>query len=132
LPRYLFGANLNLGYQNWDLGLVIQGIGKLNSRLSQNIVRPLRENYGNFPAILDGNSWSHYNSDAQNQTVRYPRYSNTSAGNNYAMSDFWLVNGGYIRLKNISVGYSLPAAWLERVKIAGFRLYGTVNDAFVI
>src|SRR5690606_6748187 len=91
-----------------------------------------RENYGNFPSILDGNSWSHYNSDAENQAVRYPRYSNTSAGNNYAMSDFWLVNGGYVRLKYISVGYSLPTAWLERVKIAGFRLYGTVNDAFVI
>ncbi len=132
LPRYLFGANLNVGYRNWDLGLVIQGVGKWNSRLSQNIVRPLRENYGNFPAILDGNSWSYYNSEEQNRTARYPRYTNTSAGNNYAMSDFWLINGGYVRLKNVSLGYNLPAAWLERVKLAGFRLYATVNDAFVI
>lgn len=131
LPRYIFGGNLNVGYHGWDFGLVIEGVGKRNSRLSTHIVRPLLENYGNFPIILDGNSWSHYNNEAENKAVRYPRYSNTSAGNNYAMSDYWLINGGYLRLKNVSVGYNLPSTLLERVGISGIRLYGTINDVFV-
>src|SRR3546814_4771838 len=67
LPRYLFGGNLNLSYRQWDLGIVVEGVGKRNSRLSSHIVRPLLENYGNFPIILDGNSWSRYNNEEENK-----------------------------------------------------------------
>ncbi|GAA4807112.1 TonB-dependent receptor [Olivibacter ginsenosidimutans] len=130
LPRYMFGGNFNLGYKSWDLSFVIQGVAKQNSRLHPDIVQPLRENWGNFPAILDGNSWSKYQSDEQNLQAKYPRYSNTSAGNNYAVSDYWLINGGYFRLKNITVGYSFPQQWMEKVHLKGLRLYGTVNDVF--
>lgn len=132
LPRYIFGGNFNVGYKSWDLSFVIQGVGKQNSRLSEDIVRPLRENYGNFPAILDGNTWSNYQSPEQNLNAKYPRYSNTSAVNNYALSDYWLINGGYFRLKNVTVGYSFPQRWMDKVHLKGLRLYGTVNDLFSI
>jgi TonB-linked SusC/RagA family outer membrane protein len=128
LPRYLYGGSIQMGYKNWDLGIVLQGVGKQNSRLTTDIVRPLLENYGNFPAILDGNSWSKYNTDAQNQAAKYPRYTNTSAGNNYAMSDFWLISGAYFRVKNISLGYSMPNEWVKKVHLQGVRLYGSVSD----
>ena len=107
-------------------------MGKQNSRLSEDIVRPLRENYGNFPAILDGNTWSNYQSPEQNLNAKYPRYSNTSAVNNYALSDYWLINGGYFRLKNVTVGYSFPQRWMDKVHLKGLRLYGTMNDLFSI
>lgn len=132
LPRYIFGGNFNVGYKSWDLSFVIQGVGKQNSRLHQDIVQPLRENYGNFPAILDGNTWSYYQSDEQNLQAKYPRYSNTSAGNNYAMSDYWLINGGYLRLKNVTIGYAFPQRWMDKVHLKGLRIYGTVNDVFAI
>ncbi len=128
LPRYQYGASMQAGYKNWDLGIVLQGVGKQSSRLSPDIVQPLRESFGNFPAILDGNSWSKYNTPEQNLAVRYPRYTNTSAGNNYAMSDFWLMNGAYFRVKNISLGYTLPNAWMKKIHIQGLRLYGSVSD----
>lgn len=128
LPRYQYGVSLNGGFRNWDFGIVLQGIGKKNSRLTEDMVRPLRENYGNFPAILDGNSWSKYNTPEQNQAARYPRYTNTSAGNNYAMSDFWMISGAYFRLKNINVGYSMPNDWVKRIHIQGVRIYGSVSD----
>jgi hypothetical protein len=94
------------------------------------MIQPLRENYGTFPAIIDGNSWSKYNTPEQNKAARYPRYTNTSAGNNYAMSDFWLVSGAYFRLKNINVGYSMPNSLVKKVHIQGVRLYASVSDLF--
>jgi len=130
LPRYMYGANFQFGYKNWDLGLVLQGVGKQNSRLGADIIQPLRENYGNFPAILDGESWSHYQSEEQNLNAKYPRYSNTSAGNNYALSNFWLINGAYFRLKNINVGYSLPKFLVEKIHMKDIHLYASVNDLF--
>jgi TonB-linked SusC/RagA family outer membrane protein len=128
LPRYTYGASIQAGYKNWDLGIVMQGVGKQNSRLSVDMVQPLRENYGTFPGILDGNSWSKYNTAEQNKAARYPRYTNTSAGNNYAMSDFWMVSGAYFRLKNISVGYTMPNSLVKKMHIQGIRLYGSVSD----
>lgn len=130
LPRYMYGASFQAGFRSWDLGIVLQGVGKQNTRLTEDIVRPLRENYGNFPAILDGNSWSKYNTDEQNLHVKYPRYSNTSAGNTYAMSDFWLLNGGYFRIKNVSLGYNLPKHLTTRMRIQGLRLYSTITDVW--
>lgn len=130
LPRYMYGATLQAGYKNWNLGVVLQGVGKQNSRLTSDIVRPLLENYGNFPAILDGTSWSHYNTPEQNLLAKYPRYTNTSAGNNYTMSDYWLINGAYFRLKNINLSYTIPKSVTDRVKIQDLRVYGTVTDLF--
>ncbi len=130
LPRLMYGANFNLSYKNWSLGIVLQGVGRQNSRLGSHIVRPLQENWGNFPAILDGNSWSVYNTDEQNRNAIYPRYTNTLAGNNYTMSDFWLINGAYLRLKNINLSYNIPNELTKRIGIQNLRLYGTATDVF--
>lgn len=96
------------------------------------MVRPLQENWGNFPAILDGNSWSRYNTDEQNLDARYPRYTNTLADNNYAMSSFWLISGAYFRMKNLSVSYTVPSQLTSKAGIHNLRLYGTASDLFSI
>src|SRR5690606_2121778 len=57
LPRLMYGFNTQLNYKNWDFGFVIQGVGKQNSRLTADMVQPFRNNWGTFPAILNGNSW---------------------------------------------------------------------------
>lgn len=132
LPRLMYGANINLSYKNWSLGIVMQGVGKQNSRLSSHMVRPLQENWGNFPAILDGNSWSRYNTDEQNLNAKYPRYTNTLASNNYAMSSFWLISGAYFRMKNLSVSYTVPSQLTSKAGIHNLRLYGTASDLFSI
>lgn len=132
LPRLMYGGSLNFGYKNWDLALTVQGVGKQNSQLGAHIVQPLLENWGNFPAILDGNSWSQYNTPEQNLTAQYPRYTFTNRSNNYALSNYWLINGGYFRLKNITIGYNLPNNLLEKVHIKSLRLYTTINDLWSI
>lgn len=128
MPRYMYGATLQGTYKNWSLGVVLQGVGRQNSQLHSDIVQPLRENYGTFPVILDGNSWSKYNTPEQNQRARYPRYTNTAAGNNYALSDYWLINGGYFRVKNINLSYNLPKHLVKKAHLQDVRIYGTVTD----
>jgi TonB-linked SusC/RagA family outer membrane protein len=128
MPRYMYGGTLQAGYKNWSLGVVLQGVGKQNSRLTADIVQPLRENFGAFPAILDGNTWSKYNTAEQNLQVKYPRYSNTSAGNNYTMSNYWLMNGAYFRLKNINLSYAVPRHLAKKAHLQDVRIYGTITD----
>jgi len=132
LPRYIYGGNIRLAYKNFDLGIMVQGVGKQNSRLSGLMVQPIMENWGHIPKILDGDYWSVYNTEEENRNVLYPRLSRNSEANNFAMSDFWLINGGYFRLKNISLGYTLPSALVDRLGMQNIRVYGNASDLFTI
>lgn len=131
LPRFVYGGNIQLDYNNFDFSVVFQGVGKQLAHLSPDMIRPLANSSQNAPALLEGNYWSVYNTDEQNQNVKYPRLSEISAnGNNYVLSDYWLFNGAYFRLKNISLGYNLPENVISKVNLQGIRIYGTISDLF--
>ena len=132
LPRYVYGGNITLGYKALDLLIGFQGVGKQNVRYSERMVMPFVQEWGNMPMLLDGNYWSHYNTEAQNRKASYPRLSTVSAATNYTMSDFWLFNGAYFRLKNITVGYTIPKRFTEKVFIRNLRIYATATDLFSI
>jgi len=132
LPRYLYGGTINLEYKGIDLGLVFQGVGKQLARLTPNMVKPLVDNWGNIPAIIEGKYWSHYNTEEQNMAASYPRLTLTNQANNYAMSDFWLFDGSYFRLKNVTLGYTLPKSVTEKVQIQTLRIFGSITDFFSV
>ena len=97
--------------------MVFQGIGHQNSYLAQEMVKPFRDNYGNVPAIIDGQYWSVFNTQEQNVSAKYPRLSSVTEDNNYATSSYWLFNGAYFRMKNITLGYTFPDKWMRKAKI---------------
>lgn len=132
LPRYQYGGTLTAGWKGIDLSVAFQGIGKQNAYLDRAMVEPLRDNYGNIPAIIDGKYWSVFNTEAENLAAEYPRLTNTAKSNNYAISDFWMFNGRYFRLKNLTVGYTLPAVWTRKAAIEKARIYFSANDLFSI
>ena len=132
LPRYLYGGNISASWKGVDFSMAFQGVGKQNAYLSTVQVQPLRDNYGNIPAILENKYWSPFNTDAQNANAIYPRLSNVSKSNNYATSDFWIFNGSYFRLKNIPLSYPLPQAWTNAIGINKTRLYVSGSDLFCI
>lgn len=132
LPRFQYGGSLHLGYKGFDLSMAFQGIGRQNVRMTTNMVQALMHNWGNTPAIIDGNYWSEKNTPERNAEVFYPRLTSTNANANYAMSDYWLFNGRYFRMKNVTLGYTLPQSLTEKVTIKQVRVYVAANDLFCI
>ncbi|MCD8079197.1 MAG: TonB-dependent receptor, partial [Bacteroides sp.] len=132
LPRLQFGGNVNVGYKNFDLSLSFNGIGKQNVRLAREMVEPLRGNYGNIPDILDGNYWSVFNTNEENARAKYPRLTRANVESNMAMSDFWMFNGRYFRLKNITFGYTLPQTFTQKANINHIRVYASASDVFCL
>ncbi|WP_236974245.1 TonB-dependent receptor [Membranihabitans maritimus] len=131
LPRFIYGGNIGLNYNNFDLSLVFHGVGKQQAHLSPDMVRPLSNSAQNAPSIVDGNYWSVYNTDQQNRNVSYPRLSEIGANNNnYVLSDYWLFDGAFFRLKNISLSYNLPQNIIDRLGLQGVRINGTASDLF--
>ncbi len=129
LPRYNYGGSINLEYNNFDFGVVFQGVGMKKSMLTTEMVQPIRGDWYNVPQIIVGNYWSKYNSAEQNANAKYPRISKTGDSNNYVASDFWLINGAYFRIKNITLGYTLPLQKITGTSTS-VRLYATLQDFF--
>lgn len=127
-PRFQFGATINADYKGFDLNVTMQGVAKQLQRKTSAMVQPLGSNFGAIPRIIDGRYWSNYNTPEVNAEATYPRLTSTQSGYNYAMSDFWLFDGGYFRLKNITVGYTIPSRLMEKISIKGLRIYVCAND----
>lgn len=136
LPHFIYGGYFNVGWKGLKLGVMFNGVGKQTVRIAEYMVRPFAVEWLAAPANLlnaDGtrNYWSKYNTEAQNAKAEYPRLSYTSAQkNNYEMSDFWLMNGAYFRVKNINLSYTIPSAPLKKANIKGLRVYFNVDDPF--
>ncbi len=131
-PRFQFGGNINLGFRNWDLSIAFQGIGKKNSYMGSAMVQPLRDNYGNIPAIIENRYWSVFNTDEENARAQYPRLTKTGISNNYAISDYWMFNGAYFRLKNVTLGYTLPETVTRFIGMKKVRIYASASDLFCL
>jgi TonB-linked SusC/RagA family outer membrane protein len=131
LPRFVWGASVDLKYKNFDLTIALNGVGKRNSYLSTWVVMPFQRNWFSPPSIIDGKYWSVNNSIEQNQKAEYPRLSKKSENNNYKKSDFWMIDGSYIRLKNITLGYTIPNDYLK-FGVNKFRIFVSGHDLFSI
>lgn len=132
LPRYEYGGTINVGYKAFDLSLMFQGVGKQLSRMTADMTYQTTAWY-TFPKFIDGRYYSEFNTEEQNLNARFPRLSQIGFdGNNYSLSDFWLFDGSYFRLKNISLGYALPETVLRRLNVSNLRVFATVSDLFSI
>lgn len=150
-PHYQYGGNINLGWKNWDLSMTFQGIGKVLAWKGQAMVYRDGDAY-TFPQEYMDHYWSRityytaYDSegkaytatrlrtDEENANAIYPRASLTNSGkNDYEQtSDYWLFNGGYFRLKNITLSYTLPAFISKAIRAQKARVYLSTTDPFSI
>ncbi|WP_162618711.1 SusC/RagA family TonB-linked outer membrane protein [Pedobacter yulinensis] len=104
--RLQFGLNGNAAYKNFDFSFAINGVGKRDIWISNQVYFPYLDQFsGIFANQLD--YWTPGRTDAF-----YPRsYSNASGNTGVSrnVQTRYLSNGAYIRLKNVSVGYTLPS-----------------------
>ena len=137
LPHFIYGASLNVGWKGLNLGVMINGVGKQLSRLAEYMVRPMAGQWLAAPANMmnaDGtrNYYSKYNTAEQNAAAQFPRICYTAAEkNNYEMSDYWLIDGSFCRIKNINLSYTFPSKLLKKSAVKGLKLYLNADDPFV-
>jgi len=130
LPKYQYGGNISLEYKGIDFGMTFQGVGKQSFYLNPNTYVKAFD-AGNSPrSLIDGNYWSVYNTIEENASVDYPRLGFNNSSNNMRFSDFWLKNGAYLRIKNITLGYTIPSDVIKKIGLSGLRLYVSGNDLF--
>ena len=125
IPTFEYGFNLSANYKQFDLSLLFNGVTG-NSILNGTKYRGYFDNEGNYFAdALNG--WSPTNTNSE-----IPRNTKSDNGANKRMSDFYVENGAYFRLRNAQVGYNFTKDVLEKIKISKLRLYVTATNLFTI
>lgn len=126
-PKVSYSITGGAEWKSFDFSFIWQGAAQRTIfRNGDNWRIPMRSVFLNTTNQSVGNTWSTENRDAY-----YPTYTNNSALNtyNYQASSWSVENGAYIRLKNISLGYTLPESLFKKLKFMNkLRIYVTGDD----
>lgn len=145
-PRFQYSLRLGGEYKGFDLDLYMQGVGKRDVWTQSAFVMPMmrgadalyanQTNYITSKDVLAGKI---------DQGADFPRLYGGGAGQGKASANIlekgcynfypqtkYLVNMAYLRMKNITVGYTIPRNITNRITIDKVRVYFSINNAFDI
>jgi len=129
-PRYSFGAGGNFTYSNFDFSIFFQGVMKESffPGASSYFWSVQYAPYSNVYQNVINNTWT-----PQNPNAFFPSLKGARA-NNGALYDLgvpqtrYIYSAAYIRLKNLSVGYSFPVPILKKIGVDRIRVYLSGED----
>lgn len=118
VPEITYSFTAGVSYKGIDISFLFQGAARSSVYMAGDVGWD--------------NSWGNYFEEHINRwtpetalTATYPRFLQKSDGNNqnYFLSDFWLKDGSYLRLKNVQVGYSIPKRVYNRLPLTSVRFF---------
>ena len=118
-PNFEYSVSLGASWKGFDLSLLGQGVSGVDHYASGWGLRPF---YQGTPISQDyiDNMWTEEHTNA-----KYPRlyFADMGGTKNQRESTYWLYDGSYFRLKNLTFGYTLPKALTQKAKIQRLRVY---------
>lgn len=125
-PKFQFGLNMNASYKGFDFSILFQGQAGAKTYWQHDLANTASVRYGYQmnKEVVEGR-WYEGRTDAT-----YPRlleYSNTK---NKQMSDFYLQDLSFLKIRNIQLGYTLPKSIVEKTSLERIRVYGSMENFF--
>jgi TonB-linked SusC/RagA family outer membrane protein len=124
-PRMSYSFGGRAYYAGFDLEVLFQGVADVSVYLldNMNVYRPFVNNGNAYSNALE--SWAYYPDQGINTraTAKYPRLTTQGNINNYQMSSFWLKSGDFLRIRNLTLGYSLPPSVLGKIRANNLRVF---------
>tara|TARA_R110002020_G_scaffold264813_3_gene479532 strand:+ start:10852 stop:13884 length:3033 start_codon:yes stop_codon:yes gene_type:complete len=129
LPDFTYGLNANASYKNFDFTMFWQGVSgnEIFSNLRYH-TEGMTRLFGASSAVLDRWTPSNTNTDV-------PRAVNSDPNRNARASSRFIEDGSYLRLKNISLGYSIPKTVLDswsKGTVSKVRVYFSAQNLLTI
>ena len=141
-PRYQFGANMSVGYKGFDLSVMLQGVGKRDYTLGGHALFPFGGGGadGVFHPVYYNQTdyWKAISYDPADPNYMVPENPNArlfriygqaaNSGSNTRSSDKYLQDASYMRIKNMTLSYTFPKNWIEKIHLNQLRLYVSVEN----
>jgi hypothetical protein len=121
-PKFTFGITNAFTYGNWGLRVMVIGrIGQFISSDFYNAYKPADLIVENGPYV---DAWTPQNSGAE-----FPRYYTSGNAKTYKTTLSY-VEGSVVKIKDITLSYTLPQSILKYAKISNLKFYGTLKNYF--
>ncbi|GAB4107896.1 TonB-dependent receptor [Echinicola sediminis] len=129
LPDFTYGFNFTFDYKGFDANIILQGVSgvKVFNGYKFTALNASQSGYNLDSRVLD--AWSPENTDTD-----IPRLSTKDDNRNFGTSSSWyLEDASYLRMKNLTIGYTFPSTLLQGVaKNSNLRLYFSTENLFTI
>jgi TonB-dependent starch-binding outer membrane protein SusC len=127
LPDFSYGVNLSANWKGFDATLFMQGVsGNEIYSIVKYDLEGMSRLFNSGTAVLD--RWTPDNTD-----TNVPRAISGDPNQNARASDRFVEDGSYFRIKNLTLGYSLPSiASVEKVGVSRLRIYVTMQNLLTI
>lgn len=113
-PRMLYNFNANLNYKGVDMSILFEGVSGLDRLLNDN---------GQLPFEGDRNNVLTYWINRWTTTAPSTKLPRVGGQNNQVVSTFYIEDASYLRLKNLELGYTIPASFTQKYGISKLRVY---------
>lgn len=132
IPDFYGGINFNADYKGFDFNIFMNySVGNdILSFVNRNLTQMNGEGsvgLQNIGKEFYDNRWT-----GEGTSTKYPRAVWSDVGLNGRVSDAFVEDGSYLRLKNIEVGYTLPDKLMKRAGISKLRVFASVQNLFTI
>ena len=127
IPDFIFGITGGLNFKSFDLSFLVQGV-QGNDLINNNKfwLEGMQTNFNQGAATLN-----HWREDNRNTNIPRPALADPNA-NVRRFSDRFIEDGSYIRLRNLTVGWNVPAKFLEKYAIDRVRIYAMAQNLLTI
>ncbi|MDR1356336.1 MAG: TonB-dependent receptor [Tannerellaceae bacterium] len=128
-PTLNYGLNLSVNYKNWDASVYLYGVAgqKILSYAYRGLttMRGGTEGYQNILTEYAQNAWT-----PENHSTTSQRLTRNDDNHNTQVSDAYLKNGDFLKIRNLQIGYTLPKNLLRSVLIDNARVFVSAEDLF--
>lgn len=128
-PRYIYSFTLSGDWNNFFASVFFQGIGKKDwfPGTESPFWGQYNRAYNSLPSWHLGNYWTEETPNAY--LPRYATY-NSALGWGNTITDRYIQNVAYLRLKNLQIGYTLPQSLVSKMNLSNIRVYITGENLF--
>jgi TonB-linked SusC/RagA family outer membrane protein len=127
IPKFYYGVNGSISVKNFDLSLLLQGVaGQKVYNQARSSMEDLRGTQNFLTSAL--NYW-----DGEGSSNTMPRLTADDDNQNTRYSDRWIENAGFMRIRDLQIGYSFPSGALTdwtKGMISRFRIYVATHNLF--
>lgn len=127
-PQGVYGLALGFDFKGFDFSMLFQGTQRASFYLSEMAAWPFDTDWGSAQKIhLERWTPERY---ANGETITFPRVelSPTPGKHNYTQSDFWMKDGGYLRLKNVEMAYRFSGPFFDKMGVRHVRVFANGNN----
>lgn len=118
MPSWMGGVNVGVNFRDFDFSMLWQGAFDYERYMTAEATQAFY-NSGGINKWQMEQRWSESNPNGT-----YPRlYTNFGGSPNAVVSSYWMEDASYVRLKNLTLGYTLPIALTEKIGVSKLRVY---------